>query len=90
MIKKVGSVTPEERDVIQALYERKNGLSELAMILTPENESLYEKLVKDMGETSIKFQEWWNLTSRKYNWEFSEKGSWEINFDTCEINLVTE
>ena len=90
MIKKVGSVTPEERDVIQALYERKNCLSELAMILTPENEALYEKLVKDMGETSTKFQEWWNLTSRKYNWEFSEKGSWEINFDTCEINLVTE
>ncbi len=90
MIKKVGSVTPEERNVIQALYERKNGLSELAMILTPENEALYEKLVKDMGETSTKFQEWWNLTSRKYNWEFSEKGSWEINFDTCEINLVTE
>lgn len=90
MIKKVGSVTPEERDIIQALYERKNGLSELAMILTPENEALYEKLVIDMGVTSTKFQEWWNLTSQKYNWEFSEKGSWEINFDTCEIYLVSE
>ena len=89
MIKKVGSVTPEERDVIQALYERRNGLTELAKILTPDNEALYEKLVKDMGETSSKFQEWWNRTSLKYNWESSENGSWEINFDTCEINLVT-
>ena len=85
----VGQVTPEEKDEIQRLFERRNGLNELAMILTPDKEELYEKLVKDMGETGVRFQQWWNTTSQKYNWEMTENGNWEINFETCEIFLVT-
>jgi len=86
--KLVGQVTPEERDEIQILFERRNGLNELAKILTSDNHELYEKLVKDMGETSSKFQSWWNRMSQKYQWESKEDGNWEINFDTCEIFLV--
>ena len=88
--KLVGQVTPEEKDEIQRLFERRNGLNELAMILTPDKEELYEKLVKDMGETGVRFQQWWNTTSQKYNWEMTENGNWEINFDTCEIYLITD
>ena len=87
--KLVGQVTPEEKDEIQSLFERRNGLNELAMILTPDKEELYEKLVKDMGETGVRFQQWWNTTSQKYHWEMTENGNWEINFETCEIFLVT-
>lgn len=87
--KLVGQVSPEEKDEIQRLFERRNGLNELAMILTPDKEELYEKLVKDMGETGVRFQQWWNTTSQKYNWEMTENGNWEINFETCEIFLVT-
>lgn len=87
--KLVGQVTPEEKDEIQRLFERRNGLNELAMILTPDKEELYEKLVKDMGETGVRFQQWWNTASLKYNWEMTENGNWEINFETCEIFLVT-
>ena len=87
--KLVGQVTPEEKDEIQSLFERRNGLNELAMILTPDKEELYEKLVKDMGETGVRFQQWWNTASQKYNWEMTENGNWEINFETCEICLVT-
>lgn len=86
--KLVGQVTPEERDEIQMLFERRNGLNELAKILTSDNTQLYEKLVKDMGETSTKFQAWWNRMSQKYQWESTEDGNWEINFDTCEVFLV--
>lgn len=86
----VGQVTPEERDEIQTLFERRNGLNELSQILTVENEALYEKLVKDLGETGTKFQDWWSRMGEKYNWESSEGGNWEINFETCEIYLVTE
>ena len=42
-----------------------------------------------MGETGVRFQQWWNTTSQKYNWEMTENGNWEINFETCEIFLVT-
>ena len=78
--KLVGQVTSEEKDEIQRLFERRNGLNELAMILTPDKEELYEKLVKDMGETGVRFQQWWNTASQKYNWEMTENGNWEINF----------
>lgn len=86
--KLVGQVTPEERDEIQMLFERRNGLNELAKILTSDNTQLYEKLVKDIGETSTKFQSWWNRMSQKYQWESTENGNWEINFDTCEVFLT--
>lgn len=88
--KLVGQVTPEERNEIQTLFERRNGLNELSQILTVENEALYEKLVKDLGETGTKFQNWWNRMGEKYNWESVEGGNWEIDFDTCNIYLVTE
>ena len=87
--KLVGQVIPEERAEIQTLFERRNGLNELAKILTADNAELYEKLVKDMGETNTKFQDWWNRMADKYQWESAENGNWEINFESCEIFLVT-
>lgn len=52
--KVVGQVTIEERNEIQQLFERRNGLNELAKILTADNHELYEKLVKDMGGNRYK------------------------------------
>lgn len=86
--KVVGQVTVEEKNEIQTLFERRNGLNELAKIVTADNTELYEKLVKDMGETGTKFQNWWDMMSQKYQWESAENGNWEINFQTCEIYLV--
>lgn len=86
----VGKVSPEERDEIQKLFERKNGLAELAKIVNADNKALYEKLVTDMGETSMKFQKWWDNMSLKYQWKKIDNGKWEINFDTCEVSLVNE
>lgn len=83
----VGRVTPEEKQEIQTLFERRNGLNELAKILTPDNVELYERIVKDLGETTTKFQSWWNRMADKYQWENTPDGNWEINFDTCEIIL---
>ena len=90
MNKIVGKVTESERDTIQALFERRNGLQELSKILTTDNEELYEKLVKDLGETSTKFQQWWDEMGTKYGWEGAANGNWSINFDSCEITLITE
>ena len=84
----VGKVTEEEKREIQRLYERKNGLKELAALLTPENPELYEKLVADIGNTHSRFQSWWNTMSNKYQWESIEGGNWEIDFDTCTIYLT--
>ena len=89
MKKEIGNVSVEERNEIQALFERRNGLNELAKIITPDNDELYNKLVKDLGETALKFQNWWDDMSKKYNWESSPNGHWEIDFNSCKIYLVT-
>lgn len=88
--KVVGNVTEEEKNAIQKLFERRNGLNELAKILSTDNVELYERLVKDLGETGTKFQNWWDEMSTKYQWENAENGTWEINFQTNEIILVTK
>lgn len=86
--KVVGRVTEEEKAYIQTLFERRNGLNELAKILSPDNVELYERLVKDLGETTTKFQQWWADMSTKYQWEGVENGNWVIDFQTNEISLV--
>lgn len=76
MKKVVGQVSELEKREIQILFERRNGLNELAKILTADNTELYERLIKDLGETSIKFQKWWNQMSEKYQWESIDGGNW--------------
>lgn len=89
MKKKIGFVTEDEKKEIQTLFERRNGLIELAKIITSDNDDLYNRLVMDMGETNSKYQNWWNRMSSKYQWEATANGNWEIDFDTCEIFLDT-
>lgn len=88
MKKHVGQVTLEEKNEIKHIFERRNGLNELAKILDVENTALYEKVVKDMGENSVNFQNWWDRMSLKYQWESTEGGRWEIDFETGNIYLV--
>lgn len=84
----VGHVSPEEVKEIQSLFERKNALAELAKIINADNTQLYEKLIKDIGETGIKFQAWWDTMSKQYGWESHPKGNWEVNFQTGDITLI--
>ena len=88
MRKIVGKVTAEEKNEIQTLFERRNGLNELAKIVTSDNNELYEKLVKALGETGTKFKNWWNRMGEKYQWESIDGSNWEIDFDTCNIYLT--
>lgn len=88
----VGRVTPAERDEIQALYERRNGLKELIATLQQSgavlsSEALYEKVVADLGKTSTRFQKWWEDKAKTYGWENVPGCHWSIDFDTCEISL---
>jgi len=87
MKKKVGEVSEEEKKEILTLFERKNGLTELAKIVK-DDDALYEKLVMDMGATSTKFQAWWDRMSQKYQWEMKEGGNWNIDFETNAIYLT--
>lgn len=87
MKKEVGKVTPQERDEIKRLFERRMGLVELAKIVNASDTELYDRLVTDLGDNSTKFQQWWDNISEKYDWESSDEGNWEIDFQTCIIYL---
>lgn len=87
MKKEVGKVTPQERDEIKRLFERRMGLVELAKIVNASDTELYDRLVTDLGDNSTKFQQWWDNMSEKYDWESSDEGNWEIDFQTCIIYL---
>jgi len=93
--KVVGTVTPEERDEIMRLYERKNSLKELfsSLMCMPREEVegnfLYEKLVNDITKTTSEFTAWWDNKSVKYKWKNMHGHSWQIDFKTCEIFLKT-
>ena len=86
--KPVGQVTEIEKDEILRLFERRNGLKELFQSINESNESLYNRVVEDMGKTSAEFQKWWDVKAEKYGWESAKNASWEIDFNTCTIYLV--
>jgi CXXX repeat modification system protein len=88
----VGKVTDEERKEIKALFYRKASLEELfKTLLTSQievkNNEIYEKLVKDYGDTTFAFQNWWTERSNQYTWESKDGGNWTINFETGDIIL---
>ena len=88
----VGRITPKERDEIQMLFERKNGLNALVLSLQENrailaNEAFYEKLVTDMGRTTTRFQKWWDDKAKAYGWQSAPGLHWSVDFETCEIRL---
>ena len=89
----VGKVTPQERDEILALYERKNGLNELIRSMAEaddealKNSYFYEKVIADMGKTITSFQQWWVRREKQYQWENISGYEWEIDFESCQIFL---
>jgi CXXX repeat modification system protein len=91
--KVIGRVSPEERDQIRELHARKSGLSELFATLAKldkeslDSSPLYDKLIADMGETSIEFQNWWDNMASKYQWKTQPGKKMRIDFDTCDIYL---
>ena len=90
MKKIVGHVTENEKKEIKTLFERRNGLKELAKILDASNKELYEKLVKDMSSTQEKYEAWWKRMGEKYMWEGLVDGKWEVNFETNDIYLIIQ
>jgi len=91
--RKIGKVTPRERDEISALFERKNGLTELIKALVEaddealKNNYFYEKIVADLGKTTTRHQRWWDRCAKQYQWERVDGHIWEIDFETCNIFL---
>ena len=91
--RRIGKVTPQERDEISFLFERKNGLIELSKALAADDDEVlknsyfYEKIIADLGATTTKHQQWWDRCAKQYGWEGACGYVWEIDFETCHIFL---
>lgn len=92
MRKKVGQISEAEKLEIQQLFNKKRSLEELFRVILSggipvKNEDIYNKLVDEYTVVTAKFQDWWDRSSLKYNWEGREKGTWQVDFDTNDIYL---
>ncbi len=48
---------------------------------------LYERLVKDYGETERQLRQWWQDTKTKYNWTDSPQATWTLDFNSRQVTL---
>ena len=87
--KKVGKVTVLESNKLFSIFKHLSALEELEKIISINDEA-YDRFQTDLQTTRQKFQQWWNEMSSAYKWETSKPGNWEINFDTCEIFIVSD
>jgi len=91
---RIGTVTEKEKKEIEKLYERKLALQEFILVLTNpelddiEKNQLYEKVLADISQNKLAYEDWWHRTSQKYNWQGGETGQWRIDFKTNEIFLM--
>lgn len=88
----VGKVSPRERDEMQALFERKNGLLELVQSFAGsgmlDNPVFYEKVVADLGRTTTRARQWWDEKAKAYGWPNKPGWQWSIDFDSCQITMT--
>jgi CXXX repeat modification system protein len=86
---KVGIVTDEEKNEVLCLYERHMGLKELLPVLqsNDQDNTLYDRVIQDLGATTRLQQQWWTRMANKYNWKGKEGASWNINFEDNSIYL---
>ena len=83
MKKVVGIVTEDEKLAVMKIYRHQQALQELLQILQ-KDDVLYNEVTKDLEETNINYQEWWNNSYEKYQWEKGE-ADWRIIFESNEI-----
>lgn len=83
MKKVVGIVTEDEKLAIMKIYRHQQSLQELLQILQ-KDDVLYNEATKDLEETNINYQVWWNNSYEKYQWEKGES-NWRIIFESNEI-----
>ncbi len=81
-VKEIWKLNDEEFKEIEDLFEKKIALENLTKIVDADNEKLYDKLIKDYGNTVHRFNSWWNIMGKKYNWEGK---NWWLDFETKKI-----
>lgn len=83
MDKVICRLTDEEKNEIEAIFERKVALENLTKLPdVVSNAALYEKLIADYGKTTIRFQKWWQTATEKYQLQGKEV---RVDFENAQL-----
>lgn len=83
MDKVICRLTDEEKNEIEAIFERKIALENLTKLPdVVSNAALYEKLIADYGKTTIRFQKWWQMATEKYQLQGKEV---RVDFENAQL-----
>ena len=76
-------VEKHELEEILFIYERKNSLNELLMIVSEEYDNdLKNKILNDIKDVDNAYSSWWKKTKEFYQWNLPEETMLKINFQT--------
>lgn len=81
------SISEDEKNEIQELFERLFSLNSLASTLSEEKLNLdeqnwlYKKLTCDLIETRKKFNKWWIKICKEYNLNKKDLEHYSVNFE---------
>lgn len=81
----IWTLSEEDFEEISNLFEKKLALENLARIMDPTNQELYNKVIADYGKAMKAFADWWTINSKKYNWAGE---NWRVDFSTKTVILV--
>ncbi|MDU5211597.1 MAG: CXXX repeat peptide modification system protein [Clostridium sp.] len=76
----------DELEEIEELNEKKVAFENLLKCIDPDNERLYEKLMKDYTKTIKEFNKWWENMKHKYSWDGN---NWAVDFATGNIRVIS-
>jgi CXXX repeat modification system protein len=55
-------------------------------VATLQSTPLYERVVRDLGETTVAYETWWARTATHHRWRRERPDqTWHIDFETCEV-----
>jgi CXXX repeat modification system protein len=89
----VGEVTELERNAIQHLHERRNGLEELLLCVGESSDAdreLRERVMRDRAQNDARYSQWWAETAAYHGWKGKPNAHWELDFGTRRVYLVPE
>jgi CXXX repeat modification system protein len=87
----LGKVSKDEKNEIERIFERENGLKELEVSVKDKISSeLYNKIFSDFCSNHKKMVKWWQDIRGKYNWESPENAILNIDFNTREVFFSCE
>lgn len=81
----LGKVNIIDKNKIEKLFERYNGLEELNMIVSHEEIDLKKQIETDIYVTNLKIDKLFKEMASRYKWVIDTNIHWEIDYETNEV-----